>query len=64
MQAIVQDRYGSAEVLELRDMDRPSIGDDEVLVRVRAAYDQSELLQCGLRVQEAESNMQPRLQFK
>jgi NADPH:quinone reductase-like Zn-dependent oxidoreductase len=37
MQAIVQDRYGSAEVLELRDMDRPAIGDDEVLVRVRAA---------------------------
>jgi NADPH:quinone reductase-like Zn-dependent oxidoreductase len=37
MQAIVQDRYGSAEVLEARDMDRPAIGNDEVLVRVRAA---------------------------
>jgi NADPH:quinone reductase-like Zn-dependent oxidoreductase len=37
MQAIVQDRYGSAEVLEARDIDRPAIGDDEVLVRVRAA---------------------------
>lgn len=37
MKAIVQDAYGSADVLELRDIDRPSIGDDEVLVRVRAA---------------------------
>jgi NADPH:quinone reductase-like Zn-dependent oxidoreductase len=37
MQAIVQDRYGSAEVLEARDIDRPANGDDEVLVRVRAA---------------------------
>ncbi|MBI3686934.1 MAG: NAD(P)-dependent alcohol dehydrogenase [Actinobacteria bacterium] len=37
MRAIVQDAYGSADVLELRDIDRPSIGDDEVLVRVRAA---------------------------
>ena len=37
MQAIIQDRYGSAEVLEARDIDRPVIGDDEVLVRVRAA---------------------------
>jgi NADPH:quinone reductase-like Zn-dependent oxidoreductase len=37
MKAIVQDKYGSAEVLELRDVDKPEIGDDEVLVRVRAA---------------------------
>jgi NADPH:quinone reductase-like Zn-dependent oxidoreductase len=37
MQAIIQDRYGAAEVLEARDIDRPAIGDDEVLVRVRAA---------------------------
>jgi NADPH:quinone reductase-like Zn-dependent oxidoreductase len=37
MQAIVQDRYGSAEVLEAQDIERPVIGDDEVLVRVRAA---------------------------
>jgi NADPH:quinone reductase-like Zn-dependent oxidoreductase len=37
MQAIVQDRYGSTEVLEARDIDRPQIGDDEVLVRVHAA---------------------------
>lgn len=37
MLAIVQDTYGSAEVLELRDIDKPAIGDDEVLVRVRAA---------------------------
>lgn len=37
MKAIVQDRYGSADVLELRDIDKPGIGVDEVLVRVRAA---------------------------
>src|SRR5918995_2384590 len=37
MKAIVQDNYGSADVLELRDIDKPEIGDGEVLVRVRAA---------------------------
>ena len=37
MQAIVQDRYGSAEVLEAQDISRPEMGDDEVLVRVHAA---------------------------
>jgi NADPH:quinone reductase-like Zn-dependent oxidoreductase len=37
IKAIVRDTYGSAGVLELRDIDKPEIGDDEVLVRVRAA---------------------------
>ncbi len=37
MKAIVQDRYGSADVLELRDIERPEVEDDEVLVRVHAA---------------------------
>ena len=39
MQAIVQDGYGSApeDVLRLAEVARPAIGDDEVLVRVRAA---------------------------
>jgi NADPH:quinone reductase-like Zn-dependent oxidoreductase len=37
MKAIVQEKYGSSEVLKLRDIDKPKIGDDEVLVRVRAA---------------------------
>ena len=37
MKAIVQDEYGSADVLELRDIDDPVIGDKDVLVRVRAA---------------------------
>jgi NADPH:quinone reductase-like Zn-dependent oxidoreductase len=37
MKAIVQDRYGSPAVLEARDIDKPDIGDDEVLVRVHAA---------------------------
>src|ERR671918_2702292 len=37
MKAIVQDEYGSPDVLELRDIDKPVVGDDEVLVRVHAA---------------------------
>jgi NADPH:quinone reductase-like Zn-dependent oxidoreductase len=37
MRAIVHDAYGAADVLELRDIDKPQIGDDEVLVRVHAA---------------------------
>ena len=38
MKAIVQDTYGSPDVLELRDIDKPEIADDdEVLVRVHAA---------------------------
>lgn len=37
MKAIVQDTYGSADVLTLRDIDKPVIADNEVLVQVRAA---------------------------
>ena len=37
MKAIAQDRYGSPNVLELRDIDRPRVGPDDVLVQVRAA---------------------------
>jgi NADPH:quinone reductase-like Zn-dependent oxidoreductase len=37
MKAIVQERYGSPDELHLREVDRPVAGDDEVLVRVRAA---------------------------
>jgi NADPH:quinone reductase-like Zn-dependent oxidoreductase len=37
MKAIVQDRYGSADVLALREVARPEIGADDVLLRVRAA---------------------------
>jgi NADPH:quinone reductase-like Zn-dependent oxidoreductase len=37
MQAVVQDAYGSTEVLELRDIDKPVPTDDQVLVRVHAA---------------------------
>ena len=37
MKAIVQDEYGSPDVLELREIDKPVAKDDEVLVRVRAA---------------------------
>jgi NADPH:quinone reductase-like Zn-dependent oxidoreductase len=37
MKAIVQDKYGSADVLELRDVEKSHPGDDEVLIRVHAA---------------------------
>ncbi|NUT52303.1 MAG: NAD(P)-dependent alcohol dehydrogenase [Saccharothrix sp.] len=37
MKAIVQDRYGSSDLLRLEEVDTPTPGDDEVLVRVRAA---------------------------
>lgn len=37
MKAIVQDSYGSADVLQLRDIDQPEIAAGEVLVHVHAA---------------------------
>lgn len=37
MKAIVQERYGSPDDLELREVATPVVGDDDVLVRVRAA---------------------------
>ncbi|MCP3916293.1 MAG: NAD(P)-dependent alcohol dehydrogenase [bacterium] len=37
MRAVVQYRYGSADVLAVEEIARPEIGDDEVLVRVHAA---------------------------
>src|SRR5919202_1506491 len=37
MKAIVRYEYGSPDVLELRDIDKPEIGDEEVLLRVHAA---------------------------
>jgi NADPH:quinone reductase-like Zn-dependent oxidoreductase len=37
LKAIVQDRYGSADVLEFRDIEEPVVGENEVLVRVHAA---------------------------
>ena len=39
MRAIVQDKYGedAADVLRLAEIDRPQVGDDDVLVRVHAA---------------------------
>jgi NADPH:quinone reductase-like Zn-dependent oxidoreductase len=39
MASIVQDEYGEApeDVLRLEEIDRPTIGEREVLVRVRAA---------------------------
>lgn len=37
MRAVVRDRYGAGDVLELRTVEVPEVADDEVLVRVRAA---------------------------
>jgi NADPH:quinone reductase-like Zn-dependent oxidoreductase len=37
MKAIVQRKYGSPDVLEMRDIEKPKVGADEVLVRVHAA---------------------------
>ncbi|MFE7031015.1 NAD(P)-dependent alcohol dehydrogenase [Streptomyces sp. NPDC057621] len=37
MKAIVQNAYGSADLLELREIERPVPRDDEVLIEIRAA---------------------------
>lgn len=37
MPAVVQDRYGAPDVLELREIPRPTLGQHDVLVRVAAA---------------------------
>jgi NADPH:quinone reductase-like Zn-dependent oxidoreductase len=37
MKAITQDRYGEADVLEFRDVEEPVVGENDVLIRVRAA---------------------------
>ena len=37
MKAIVRNRYGSPDVLELQEVEKPGLADESVLVRVRAA---------------------------
>lgn len=37
MRALVQDKYGSPDVLQMREVERPEAGDHDVLVRVHAA---------------------------
>ena len=37
MKAVVHERYGTPEVLSVQDVEVPEVGDDRVLVRVRAA---------------------------
>ncbi|HET8685012.1 MAG TPA: NAD(P)-dependent alcohol dehydrogenase [Micromonosporaceae bacterium] len=37
MKAVVQDTYGPADVLRLRDIDKPVAGDDDLLIQVHAA---------------------------
>ena len=37
MRAVVQHRYGGPETLDVEEVDRPMVGSDQVIVRVRAA---------------------------
>ncbi len=37
MRAVVQDQYGTPEILQVRDVPRPAIADNEVLIRAHAA---------------------------
>ena len=37
MKAVHHDRYGPLDLLAMRDIEQPTIGDTEVLIRVRAA---------------------------
>jgi len=37
MRAAIYERYGSGEVVTIRDLERPPVGPDRVLIRVRAA---------------------------
>ena len=37
MKAMVQYEYGSPDVLQLKEVDKPVLKDNDVLVRVRAA---------------------------
>ena len=37
MKAIVYNKYGTPDVLELEEIDTPDVGNDEVLIRVHAS---------------------------
>ena len=37
MRAVTQDQYGTSEILQLSEMPRPGVGDEQVLIKVQAA---------------------------
>ena len=59
MKAIVQTKYGSSEVLELREVDRPAVRDDQMLVRGRAASVDADVWHVMRGAKDAEGDQGP-----
>jgi hypothetical protein len=59
LKAIVQTRYGAPKVLELRDIYRPAVGNDQMLVRVRAASVHADVWHATRGAKDAEGDQGP-----
>jgi hypothetical protein len=46
MKAIVYHNYGSPDVLKCEEVEKPAAGDNEVLIKVRAASDNQQIRNC------------------